>query len=101
VKWWPGASRSRFTPRDGDSSRRRREAFLVASSYGAVYGVVSQNGRRLYVVDTVNRTEYALDMSAEPRRLAVKRIVNMLGDGEVESIADFSAFLLSKRFNLP
>jgi hypothetical protein len=71
VKWWPAASRSLFTPRDGDSSRRRREAFLVASSYGAVYGVVSQNGRRLYVVDTVNRTEYALDMSAEPRRLAL------------------------------
>lgn len=71
MKWWPGASRSLFTPRDGDSSRRRREAFPVASSYGAVYGVVSQNGRRLSVVDTVNRTEYAPDMSAEPRRLAV------------------------------
>lgn len=37
----------------------------------------------------------------QPRRLAVKRIVNMLGDGEVESIADFSAFLLAKHFNLP
>lgn len=32
----------------------------------------------------------------QPRRMVVKRIVNMLDEGEVESIADFSAFLLSK-----
>src|SRR4029450_5838817 len=56
---------------DGDSSRRRREASLRAPSYGAVYGVVSQNGRRMYVVDTVDATEYALDLAAETRRLAV------------------------------
>lgn len=35
----------------------------------------------------------------QPRRLAVKRIVNMLDEGDVDSIADFSAFLLSKHFN--
>lgn len=34
----------------------------------------------------------------QPRRTVVKRIVNMLDEGEVESVADFSAFLLSKRF---
>jgi len=67
----PLFGRSFFTPRAADSSRRRREPSLVASSYGAVYGVVSQNGRRLYVVDTVNRSEYALDMSAEPRHVAL------------------------------
>src|SRR5579859_4019693 len=31
--------------------------------------------------------------SSQPRRLIVRRIVNMLGEGEVESVADFSAFL--------
>jgi transcriptional regulator with XRE-family HTH domain len=33
----------------------------------------------------------------QPRRMVVKRMVNMLDEGDVESIADFSAFLLSKR----
>ncbi len=33
----------------------------------------------------------------QPRRMVVKRIVNMLNEGDVESVADFSAFLLSKR----
>lgn len=32
----------------------------------------------------------------QPRRLVVKRIVNMLDEGDVESVVDFSAFLLSK-----
>lgn len=32
----------------------------------------------------------------QPRRVVVRRIVNMLDEGEVESLADFSAFLLSR-----
>ena len=32
----------------------------------------------------------------QPRRLAVKKIVNLLDEGDVESVANFSAFLLSK-----
>jgi len=34
--------------------------------------------------------------SGQPRRLVVKKMVNMLDEGAVESLADFSAFLLSK-----
>ena len=34
----------------------------------------------------------------QPRRIVVKKIVNMLNEGEVESVADFSAYLLSKHF---
>ena len=32
----------------------------------------------------------------QPSRLAVKKIVNMLDEGDVESVANFSAFLLSR-----
>lgn len=35
--------------------------------------------------------------SGQPRRLIVKNMLNMLDEGDVESVADFSAFLLSKR----
>lgn len=34
--------------------------------------------------------------SGQPHRITVKKIVNMLPEGEVESVANFSAFLLSK-----
>jgi transcriptional regulator with XRE-family HTH domain len=33
----------------------------------------------------------------QPRRIAVKRIVNMLDEGDMESVANFSSFLLSRR----
>ena len=36
----------------------------------------------------------------QPRRLVVKKIVNMLNEGDVESVANFSAFLLSKQQNI-
>ena len=35
----------------------------------------------------------------QPRRLIVKNILNMLDEGDVDSVADFSAFLLAKRID--
>lgn len=34
----------------------------------------------------------------QPNRQAVRKMVNMLDEGDVESVANFSAFLLSKQF---
>jgi transcriptional regulator with XRE-family HTH domain len=34
--------------------------------------------------------------SGQPRRFVVKKMVNMLDEGDIETVADFSAFLLSK-----
>ncbi|HZR44455.1 MAG TPA: helix-turn-helix transcriptional regulator [Ktedonobacteraceae bacterium] len=36
----------------------------------------------------------------QPRRPVVKRIVNMLDEGDLESVANFSAFLLSKHLEV-
>jgi transcriptional regulator with XRE-family HTH domain len=40
---------------------------------------------------------FTVPTPGQPRRMVVKNILNMLDEGDVESIADFSAFLLSKR----
>jgi transcriptional regulator with XRE-family HTH domain len=48
--------------------------------------------------ETVNTIGFILPSTpAQPRRLVVKKIVNMLNEGDVESVANFSAFLLSKQ----
>lgn len=44
-------------------SRRRRDPFLLASSYGAVYGMLRHNGRALYIADAVAGRDYAYDLS--------------------------------------
>ena len=46
---------------------------------------------------TTNAIGFTLPATpGQPRRLVVKKMVNMLDEGDVESVADFSAFLLSK-----
>lgn len=48
--------------------------------------------------ETVNAIGFTLPSTpGQPHRLVVKKIVNMLNEGEVESVANFSAFLLSKQ----
>jgi membrane-anchored protein YejM (alkaline phosphatase superfamily) len=42
------------------------DASLVASSYGAVYGLLSRGGRHLYISDAGEYREYAFDLSASP-----------------------------------
>jgi hypothetical protein len=48
-----------------DLSWRRRESYLVASSYGPVYGLISRNGRHLYLADGVESREYVYDLGAD------------------------------------
>jgi uncharacterized membrane protein len=52
-----------FASDDLDRSARRQEMFLVASSYGPVYGVLRENGSRLYIADAINSREFAYDMA--------------------------------------
>jgi arylsulfatase A-like enzyme len=40
---------------------RRRATEVVAASYGAVWGALKQNGRRLYIVDANHGKEYAYE----------------------------------------
>jgi hypothetical protein len=68
---WP-MGRSLFVPPGTDDSARRREPTLIASSYGPVYGVLRDNGERLYIADGVNRRDYAYDLrNLEPVRTGV------------------------------
>jgi hypothetical protein len=43
---------------------------------------------------------FTVPQTGQPRRTVVRRIVNMLGDDDVASIADFSVFLLSQHNQL-
>ncbi|MGE3508502.1 MAG: sulfatase-like hydrolase/transferase [Vicinamibacterales bacterium] len=55
-----------------DGHPDRRDAILLASSYGAVYAVLRRDGRWLYIADGVNNREYAYDLSADrPVRVGV------------------------------
>ena len=52
-----------FTESAAERQRDPQANYLLASSYGAVYGILSDGGRRLYIADGVNYREYLFDLN--------------------------------------
>ncbi|MCC7416825.1 MAG: sulfatase-like hydrolase/transferase [Acidobacteria bacterium] len=52
---------------------RRREAFLIASSYGPTWGLIQDNGRSLFIADATHGRDYAFDLlhGEAGRRVAI------------------------------
>jgi arylsulfatase A-like enzyme len=65
-----------------DFERRRRDSFVVAASYSAVYAVVRGNGRHVYIVDAINSTDYAYDRDAAGAWTAVGVTAGMRDNGQ-------------------
>jgi hypothetical protein len=55
-----------FTASQQEQTDYLRPNYLLASSYGAVYGILSNNGRALYIADGVNYTDYYYDLETDP-----------------------------------
>ncbi|MBL8230028.1 MAG: sulfatase-like hydrolase/transferase [Bryobacterales bacterium] len=53
-----------FTERPEEQGAYRRNYYLVASSYAAVYGVLSGDGTRLFISDGVNYRDSVFDLSS-------------------------------------
>ena len=54
-----------LTDPSADLSWRRRESYLVTSSYGPVFGLLGHNGRRLYIADAREAREYAYNLGSD------------------------------------
>jgi arylsulfatase A-like enzyme len=54
------------------SDNRRRDSYVIAASYGAVYAVASHNGRRLYVADAVRGGDQAFEQDHSGKWASVK-----------------------------
>jgi arylsulfatase A-like enzyme len=59
----PSAGVSLFNEQGIEPPSRRHDAFMVASSYGAVYGLVRHNGRRLYIADAIEGRDAFYDLT--------------------------------------
>ena len=53
-----------FTENSSEAATWRRETYLLASSYAAVYGILTADGKQLTVADAVNYKDYFLDLSS-------------------------------------
>jgi arylsulfatase A-like enzyme len=55
-----------FVPAHRELPSRRRQPFLVSSSYGPTFGLLRRNGRLLYIADAAAGQDYAFDLSTKP-----------------------------------
>jgi hypothetical protein len=62
----PYAGAPLITKPDVDLPSRRRQPFILMSSYGASYGVLRRNGRFLFISDFINYREYAFELFTPP-----------------------------------
>jgi hypothetical protein len=84
-----------FVPSGRTLSDRRREAFLLTSSYGATYALLRRNGRLLYVTDIAEWHESAYDLSSGVlgAPLVVDSGMRRLNQREIKKqVADIAAF---------
>jgi sulfatase-like protein len=81
--------RSLIGPAGADFSERRRTTEVVAASYGAVYGSLTANGRRLYIVDANHNVEYAYERQADGwRAVPVDEAVRIDGQGAIREFIE-------------
>ena len=62
----PELGRPLFTGDKAEHDAYLREDYLVVSSYGPVYGLLSQNGQRLFVDNEVEGIRQYFDLQADP-----------------------------------
>jgi len=55
-----------FTETAEEAASYLRDSYLVASSYGPVYGILSGNGRSLYIVNAENYRDYFFHFPEDP-----------------------------------
>jgi arylsulfatase A-like enzyme len=61
----PLMGRSLVTMDAPSAAARRREAVVIASSYGPVYAVLQDNGQRLYIADALNGSDLAYERAGD------------------------------------
>ncbi|MFA6956190.1 MAG: sulfatase-like hydrolase/transferase [Thermoanaerobaculia bacterium] len=87
-----------FTEELRDQKPYLRGDFLVASSYGPVWGILGENGRRLYVADAINFRDSVYDIppdgaakSRDPEPGEIRRAHALLRE-KIQAIADWYKF---------
>jgi hypothetical protein len=80
-----------FVPPDREPVPRRRESFLLTSSYAATFGLLRRNGRSLYISDLFEKKEFAFDLGGElrGRRRVIDHVLRQVNQRLIrEQVAD-------------
>jgi arylsulfatase A-like enzyme len=84
-----------FVPQGQTLADRRRESFLLTSSYGPTFGLLRRNGQFLYVTDLLEWRDFAYDLARSPAEqpMVIDRDLRSLNEREIRARLDDLASL--------
>ena len=94
----PVLGRPLFTATQVEQDRYHRDHHLIASSYGAVWGIISGDGNKLYISDGVNFADHFFDLGGDPKGKPIpltpeiKRVYDHLIRQEIDHLNAFYSF---------
>lgn len=65
----PMFGRPLLTSTEPEQTDYLQESYLVVSSYGPVYGILSRDARSLFIADAVNQKEYFFNLADDPKSM--------------------------------
>lgn len=71
-----------FTVTQKEQADYQKRSYMVASSYGPTYGILSDNGRSLFISDAANSKDYFFNLKGDPK--GTRNTVN----GDVRSASE-------------
>lgn len=95
-----------FAPTANDASKYHRNSYMIASSYGPLYGLLSENGSKLFIENEtlgVAETEEFFDLSQDPQ--ATQNLltdeIRRNGEAELRRCIQQIADLFGYRYKAP
>lgn len=94
----PIYGRPLFTATAEEQRPYKRDSYLIVSSYGAVYGILHDNGRSLFIADALNDKEYFYNLADDPKGTHNRMNANIRAQNEqlirqnIEAINGFYQF---------
>ena len=79
-----------FVPPDRAPTSRRRDSFLLMSSYGSSFALLRRNGKFLYISDLVSSREYGYTLYQEPlgERVPLNDTLRRTGQSDIQKKID-------------
>jgi arylsulfatase A-like enzyme len=99
----PEYGRPLFTPTRDEMQKYRQDSYMIASSYGPLYGILYENGTKLYLENTHVGVEQFFDIANDPtaKRNLLTEELRRISEAQLQSDMQAIADLFGYKYKAP
>jgi arylsulfatase A-like enzyme len=99
----PEYGRPLFTPTRDEMQKYRQDSYMIASSYGPLYGILYENGTKLYIENTHVGVEQFFDIANDPsaKRNLLTEELRRSSEAQLQSDMQAIADLFGYKYKAP